>query len=357
MFDGEMSTPLEADEDWFLEEENQLRDDVETFANAFFSLALAERRERWHSLLSRCQSVPSLVVRLDALKAGLEVETGNLPADQSFRAQLAHHLVQAFPLPPLAQAACRQAFVRQIEEPSAAIDYKSWEQAAGYLLAEWPTLVALDEPLVRDIATLRRRLRQRRKAYRRCAWKRRLAILHEQTDSWWLALVTVVGLYVIMSFWGGTKSNHSSMPHSTPGSSSSRLDSMRKPDLDNLALLWATNPKTGAKSLDPISWNDLLDPSKFEVEVVGSGDVRSLRFTSRAGGTIVADGTIVAGAKGKQFLIGEASLRLIGMSKEQMNVLFSRAAAGRRLKIAPTPSAAETTSSPSKSSHADKTHP
>src|SRR5262249_25610102 len=131
--------PAEPDRQWLFEEEGRLRAEVTSFAEEFFTLPVTQRRQRWDALLSSCQRVPPLVARLQALKAGLNVENQSLPLDKSLHGQLAEHLLQSFPLPPLTRAASRQAFLCQIEAPSAASSHKLWEQAARYLRAEWPS--------------------------------------------------------------------------------------------------------------------------------------------------------------------------------------------------------------------------
>ena len=156
--------PAESDEEWLLEEENRLRAEIDLFAAGFFSLPASQRLERWNALLSRCKIASPLTARLQTLKAGLEVEVKSLP---SFQGRLAEQLLQSFPLPPLAQTASRQAFLRQIEDASAFADRSSWEKAARYLRAEWPALADLDRESVQHIAKLRSRLKRKKTMHQR----------------------------------------------------------------------------------------------------------------------------------------------------------------------------------------------
>jgi hypothetical protein len=154
----------ESDEEWLVEEESRLGAEVASFAAEFFNLPVPQRRQRWEALLSGCRDVPPLVARLQALKAGLEVENRVLPADPPLLGRLAGHLLEAFPLPPLARAASRQEFLRWLEGMPAE-SHKQSEMAACYLRAEWPALAALDDELVRHVAELSSRLDRREKLH------------------------------------------------------------------------------------------------------------------------------------------------------------------------------------------------
>jgi hypothetical protein len=304
ILDGK-SGPVELDEEWLLEEEGRLRAEVESFAAEFFTLPTTQRRERWEALLSRCETVSPLTARLQSVKAGLVVEVKSLP---SFHGLLAEQLLQSFPLAPLAQAASRQAFLREIEEPTAS-DHSSWEKAARYLLAEWPALAALDQELVRHIAKLRRRVKRKRTMHQRSQQQHRPTVADGgKVNGLWVLLIPFVSLGVIML-------HLMSSPNSSP----------------SVAPLPRYSPETSLQSVlsehPPIG--DLFDPAMYDVEIEGQTPSRILRFTPRPGLTIY-------GPKGQQAnnvqpeVYGETILRLMGVSKEQIEVLVARAAAKKR---------------------------
>ena len=89
------------------------------------------------------------------------------------------------------------------------------------------------------------------------------------------------------------------------------------PSPESLGVRNATAAKTGASV--PPSIRDLFDPSKFDVEVEGAEARRFFRFTPRPDPT-------AAGPNGSPLWYGEAGLRLMGVSKNQINDLVSRAA-------------------------------
>jgi hypothetical protein len=319
--------PAEPDEEWLAEEEARLRAEVDSFAEEFFTLPVDQRRERWEGLLSRCQNLPPLVVRLQALKAGLVVEKEGLPEDGSPTGLLADHLLQSFPLPPLSRAASRQEFLRRLEE-SSADSRKLWEKAARYLRAEWPAVAALDEELVRYVAQLSSRLKWRRKMHRRSEGNRQAgtAAGSQKPSRWWI----VVGM-VVAAILRGVSSSDKPSPNPAPWPLySGPKDGAGLKGLEHLRGRIATHPTIPVPSrkffpdLPPVQ--ELLDPSKYDLEVQDAGGSRTLRFTPRP---------TTGGSKGPQanngrpVFLGEATLRLLGVPKEQIDAACSRAA-GRK---------------------------
>lgn len=337
VFEGRQA-PSQSDEEWLLEEEGRLRAEVESFAAEFFTLAVPERRERWHLLLSRCESFPPLTARLQGLIAGLDVDIQSLLIGPTCHRQLAERLLQSFPLPPLAQAESRQAFLRRIEQPSAARDRRAWEQAARYVLAEWPALAALDPEMVQHVAKLRGRLKRRNKMHRRSEKQRRAALARSKKQSpWWLLFYAALVLGGIVS--GVLKLDKPSLPPAPPVNFDAVLErsgirersEIRGPASAKLRMV--ADPKTQELSLQvapddlpPIP--DLLDPSRHDVALdTPIGGHRVLRFTPRQDSTI--PGTAPQASNDPPLLVGEAYLRILGVSQEQINVLFSRAEAGK----------------------------
>jgi hypothetical protein len=333
ILDGKRAS-VEPDEEWLLEEEGRLRAEVASFAEAFFTLSVSQRRQRWEALLSQCQHVLPLSARLQALKAGLEVENPGLPLDESLRGQLAEHLLQSFPLPPLAQAVCRQAFLRRIEDPAAAADRKAWEKAARYLRAEWPAFAALDGELVRHLAKLRRQLKRRSKMHRCSERNPQAASAGSGKGSSWGWLLVLLGM-LIGIFRGATTSSTSPSRRPPTPSFSNPLEDLRS-------------------KLPPI--DELFDPSKYDVGILSPGGGRVLCFTPRPGSTVTGSNDRQAD-NGKTVLLGEATLRLLGASREQIDFLFSRAAEKKRLDNTPNPPPQEAGPTPPKRSQGDEARP
>jgi hypothetical protein len=316
----------QGDEEWLVEEEGRLRAAVESFAAEFFTLSATERREHWQALLFRCETVPPLTARLRALEAGLDLETEGLPSGQSQQGLLAEQLLHSFPLAPMAQAASRQAFLREIEEPSAA-DHRLWEKAAKYLLAEWPALAALDYELIQHVAKLRSRLKRKRTMHQRSQRQPPAPVAGgKKGNPWWLLLI-VFGM--VSGLVRSLTTSNNSTPSVTPSPIYSPESSLHS-----------------VLSQQPLI-DELFDPSKFDVEIEGpipgftpriegQAPSRILRFTPRPSSTITGPNGPQAN-NGQPLYYGEAILRLRGVSQEQMNTLFVRAAttAKKRLDAVP----------------------
>jgi hypothetical protein len=320
--------PAGPNAEWLFEQEGRLHAEVVVFAEAFFAFPVMVRRDRWEDLLSRCQGMLPLTARLQALKAGLEVENATLPVDSSPRGQLAGHLLQSFSLPPLARAASRQAFLRKIEEPSAAADRKAWERAARDCQAEWPAVAALDQELVQYLAKLRRRLGRRNKTHQRSQRQRQTALAgNRQASPWWFLLIVVGVVSGILR--SATSSNTPPTFRSPSPSYSLPPRDLRLKEPENLRGRMVTDPETGAKSFQVVPFNvppiqELLDPSRYDVTLLSPSGPRVLVFTLRTDSTPDGPGGPQAN-RGKPIFLGEATLRLIGASREQMDGLFSRA--------------------------------
>ena len=342
----------EHDEEWLSEKENRLRAEVESFAEEFFTLPSPQRRERWETLFSRCSDLSPLAARLQALKAGLEVEIQNPPQNPSLYGRLAGQLLQSFPLQPMAQAVSRQAFLRQIEESSTVQDQRSWERSARFLQAEWPVLAALDQELVQDIAKLRSRLKRRSKMHQRSQRQRQATSAGSRKGSPWWLLVFLPGLLTAV-MRGLPTSNNSTSPRMPSFNYNAPNDGKGLQGYEGFRGQIVTDPETGAKSVQFSPYNvppiqELFDPSKFDVEIVNPIGVRILRFTPRPN-TIITGPNGPQANNGQPLLYGEAALRLIGVSKEQVDLLFLRTAMKKHSE--------EMGPRPLKSSQGDKTRP
>jgi hypothetical protein len=333
--------PGGADGDWLLAEEVRLREEVDSFAADFFDLPVAERGRQWESLVSECRDFPPLAGRLRALKAGLEVEPPSLPPDQlgggapGPLAELADQLVQSFPLPPVAKAASRQAFHRRTETDTSDSAEASWEQAARYLLAEWPALAALDRELVEEVANLRNRLKQRAESRLRHLPKPANAPAPNGKGSSWGVYAVLVVVFAIART--GMNSNDSSSSR-TPAPVYRPPPPPLSPELEDLLRrARAPQPVEGpaqfpTDELPPI--RELLNSSEYDVEVIKAGGARMLCFTPRSGSK---EGGLRFGPanSGQPIVYGEATLRLRGFSRNEVNALFSQAERKQRYELIP----------------------
>src|SRR5262249_6981021 len=144
---------------------------------------------------------------------------------------------------------------------------------------------------------------------------------------WWVVVI-LVSLGGIMR--GVFESNNSSSSRAPSYGYSSPKHGLGGTGFDNLRGRLHTDPATGANP--PVSYpfnipplHELLDPSKYDVEPVGSRGSRLLCFTPRPGAKITGSDRW-PGVNAQPVHFGEASLRLMGVTREQMDELFARAA-------------------------------
>jgi hypothetical protein len=290
--------PPAAEEQMRIEEETRLRAEVDAFADEFFRLLVAKRRECWKELLVRCQHLPSLSTRLQDLKGGLDVDVGGLPTEESLRGKLAAHLVESFPLPRLARAASRQAFLR-----TAAAELKSWEKAARCLRREWPAVAALDYEVVAQLSSLRWRVRRRDKMRRR---NRRADWLDAVNNSKWGGLAVLL----LISLVSGILKNRDKPSNSL------------YPPLTSLT----PQQQFAIETADTPPTSELLDPAKFDVDLL---DYDRVHFTARLG-----SGT-TRPTDARPIALSKTTLILLGVPRADIDALFTRAAKANSPKSSP----------------------
>lgn len=328
--------PAAVEAEWRREDEDGLRDEVEAFAAAFFTFAVAQRRERWEALLARCTDTPPLAARLQALQVGLDLDVERLPLGQPFHGELARQVLDTFALPALAQAAARQAFLRRIADPAAAASQRAWEKAARYLLAEWPALAGLDTELLQQVARLRARLKHLGK--RASQRHGQGAIAPKAEPAPWTTLINVGFVILIGLVAAAIRSSGildtPSAPKRPSSVSSPPFNVNQVSVFEQLKTRALTDPNPGSRwPLSGIegmpSMADLLDPLKYDVQVHGAGGARIVCFTPRPDVTL-AGPYLPDTTGGPPLRCGEATLRLMGMSQEQLDLLAVRAAAEER---------------------------
>jgi len=152
----------------------QRRSEVEAFAQQFFRLPPAQRRQQWVELSQRCAFSVPLSARLEALEPGLDFQPVDLGGERDAVRSLAQFLQESFLLPPHRRAASRAIFLCNV-----AASPRTWQRAAQRLADRLPAVARLDAPfvhfltgLVRWQSRIKKQERAERKAVARAAVRR-----------------------------------------------------------------------------------------------------------------------------------------------------------------------------------------
>lgn len=195
-----------ADEAAAVQEEERLRGEVETFAEAFWDLPLNQRSQRWQELEDRCSFAPALRERLRLLEAGLkDLPLPRVEEEGRWVAELAAHARSLFLLRPQPRARARQTLLRHMQEKR-----KEWQEAALRLRQLYPAVAALDNDLMDRLrgsmpgaGSMPARPPQRREAEAESPFPRRFL---------WILLWIAVGMFRAMS----CNNKPSTPPHTAP---------------------------------------------------------------------------------------------------------------------------------------------
>ena len=122
--------------------------EVEQFARDFFTLSPEARQKDFLALGQRCQGVPKLLVRLKALRAGLELDAADLPPGPSDARSLAEEALACFVMLPVDRAIRRQAYLRVCAD-----DRRRWRAAAELLKKKHPRIAACEPRFFDYLAT------------------------------------------------------------------------------------------------------------------------------------------------------------------------------------------------------------
>ncbi len=163
--------------------ERRLCELVKQFRNTMFSLPVAERRQRWRSLQRESETVPSVLLRLDALEMGLDVDLAAIEnsAPSTHVAALARYAAELFTLQPIARATRRGAILQSFDNR----ELKLWHKAAQVLKKRHPQIASLAPELIDPLASGKKPSRiQRaihvhtsRRSPRRESWALSLAVI------------------------------------------------------------------------------------------------------------------------------------------------------------------------------------
>jgi hypothetical protein len=136
-----------ADQQAYAWEEEQLRGEVEAFAQQFWEILPDERRRRWEELANRCAFAPTLRARLSMLEAGLTVDSREQPGENALVIGLGRHIREQFVLRPGPRAVARQLLLSRIQE------HGEWTVAARHLRHVYPALASLGSDLLNRLRT------------------------------------------------------------------------------------------------------------------------------------------------------------------------------------------------------------
>jgi hypothetical protein len=187
-------------ESWLQEEaagaeQERLRGEVEAFASAFFTIPVAERRQRWQSLLQACTGHEPLRDRLLALKLGLDVDRGRISNHPPAVRRLADLILALFVLRPGPRAALRRELVRDLlSDP--ALPGADLRRARKRLMRVHPEVATISDGLLLQLARPERPL----SAVRRRS--RIASVLHRNVTDEPAVKSESQGLYpVVFSIW------------------------------------------------------------------------------------------------------------------------------------------------------------
>lgn len=114
--------------------ERRLHEQVDEFAEQFFSLAVPVRHATWTRLVDQAQAYPTVLLRLQTLRRGLGLICPPIP-DNEHRL-LAEACMRLFVMRPAMRAVSRSALLRRRED-------KSWVKSARQFARQYPPLAAL----------------------------------------------------------------------------------------------------------------------------------------------------------------------------------------------------------------------
>jgi hypothetical protein len=183
------------------EEEDRLRDEVESFAVEFFRLEVGPRELRWRELRQQCAFSPPLTARLHALEPGLRVVPGQIH-DNPALGELENHLCELFVLRPHERAVRRQQLIFQ----SAPGVRSRLAQAALSLSKAQPHLAALEPTLIHQLTTWNARAAKR--GSNRSKRQRQTAAIVSGGGSsggntwgsyWWVAIIALIIIRALSS--------------------------------------------------------------------------------------------------------------------------------------------------------------
>jgi hypothetical protein len=133
------------------EDEERLREEVDSFAEGFFAVPVGERRERWKSLMRACDGRVALQDRLRDLTPGLDVSGGSIVDRSPTVVRLAEDLLTLFVLRPGPRAALSRELARRFRSDPALTD-RERARARRDLLRRHPDIAALSRGYLEQLA-------------------------------------------------------------------------------------------------------------------------------------------------------------------------------------------------------------
>lgn len=133
---------------FLLDQEEDLRAEVEDFAARFFEIPLTQRRSQWQELTTRCQTSLRLRARLSALAPGLAIDPARISSEDPLVQKLGEQVCGLFLLRPAERATQRLDLLRPIQS-----DVTTWQNAARRLQKAYPQVAALQAEFVSELAS------------------------------------------------------------------------------------------------------------------------------------------------------------------------------------------------------------
>jgi hypothetical protein len=170
--------------------QEQLQPKVEQFAAAFFSLPVAERRQRWQELRADCGDGGPLGAQLERLQRGLSIDPAALRVRSSDVERLVKHILELFVLHPRLEPIRREALVANLRGASKK-GLGQWPEAVRQLKRRYPEVAALAPVLLAQLAPPRERTTPKRQSAPVAPVSKKTAGNPRQT---WFPLIFVVAV-------------------------------------------------------------------------------------------------------------------------------------------------------------------
>ena len=132
VLEGRAGPPGANEETVWADVGDRQRQRVEEFAQQFFQIPVANRREQWLRLKTDCAKASALVERLNRLEPGLALDPHGLAVADPHVRELIQEASKIFVLRPFEAAQARAAFFRQ-ETFQSVVGMMDWEAAARAL--------------------------------------------------------------------------------------------------------------------------------------------------------------------------------------------------------------------------------
>ncbi len=151
-FGGRVSASLMTTASPFLRNaEAECSEAVNKFAKEFFELDNGARMRRWSALAKRCKPFPVLTARLEHFEKCLSLDLTAVAQQPDAVRSLAAHVARLFCLP-----ASERAIARHPTGPDAETTVRQWQDIAADFITRFRPIAELDVTLVRELVAAKR---------------------------------------------------------------------------------------------------------------------------------------------------------------------------------------------------------